>query len=271
MTMTRLEREHAAVEARRQARYERVVALADEGYSLREVARLAGVNRGTVRRYVRAVQYQPCIKRSRRPQVCDAFAAYLRQRWEEGEHNSAALFAEIREHGFTGAASTIRQYVRGWRVGPRRPGRRRRAADAASAPPPRTRRFSPRQTRWILLRSVDELDADERAYREALGQESTTIATAQALVQDFGRIVRAQSDAELEVWLTAAARSRITELVSFARGLRRDYAAVLAAVCSPYSQGQTAGQVNRLKLLKRQSYGRASFDLPRRRMLYRAA
>jgi transposase len=269
--MTRLECEHAAVEARRQARYERVVELAQEGYSLREVARRAGVNRGTVRRYLRVGQYQSCAQRSRRPHECDAFAAYLRQRWEDGEHNSAALFAEIQAHGFTGAASTVRQYVRGWRTGPRRPGRRRRSEDAGSAPPPRKRRFSPRQTRWILLRSLDELDDDERAYRQALCQESASIATAQALAEGFGRIVRAQADAELEAWMAAAAKSRISQLVSFARGLRRDYAAVVAAVCSPYSQGQTEGHVNRLKMLKRQTYGRANFDLLRRRVLYHAS
>jgi transposase len=269
--MTRLEREHAAVEARRQARYERVVSLAGEGHALREVARRAGVSRGTVRRYVRAGQYQSCAKRSRRPHGCDAFAAYLRQRWEEGEHNSAVLCAEMREQGFSGAASTVRQYVRGWRTGPRRPGRRRWPEDPAGTPPPRHRRYSPRQTRWILLRSVDELDADERAYRQGLCQESAAITTAQALAEDFGRIVRAGADTELDAWLGAAAHSCISELVSFARGLRRDYAAVAAALRSPYSQGQTEGHVNRLKMLKRQTYGRASFDLLRRRVLYYAA
>jgi AcrR family transcriptional regulator len=107
--LTRREREHSAVEARRQARYERVAALAREGVSLREVARRSGVNRGTVRRNVRSGQYQPCAQRSRRPQACDAYAPYLPQRWEEGEHNSAALFAEIRAQGYAGAASTVRQ------------------------------------------------------------------------------------------------------------------------------------------------------------------
>lgn len=174
--MTRPEREHAAVEARRQARYERVVALATEGYSLREVARLAGVNRGTVRRYVRAGQYRPCAKRSRRPHGCDAFAAYLRRRWEEGEHNSAALLAAIQAQGFRGAASTRRQYVRGWRTGPRHTSRRR--GEDAAGTPPRVRRFSPRQTRWILLRPVNTLDADELSFRRALCQESPAIATA---------------------------------------------------------------------------------------------
>jgi len=165
----------------------------------------------------------------------------------------------------------VRQYVRGWRTGPRRPGRRYHAEDAAGTPPPRQRRFSPRQTRWILLRPVDELDADEQTYRQALCRESATIATAQALAEDFGRIVRARAHSELDAWMTAAARSRIAELVSFARGLQRDLDAVTAALRSPYSQGQTEGQVNRLKMLKRQTYGRASFDLLRRRVLYKAA
>lgn len=70
---------------------------------------------------------------------------------------------------------------------------------------------------------------------------------------------------------TAASRRRITELVSFAQGPRRDLDAVTAALRSPYSQGQTEGQVNRLKMLKRQTYGRAHLDLLRRRVLYHAA
>jgi transposase len=218
------------------------VALAGDGYSLREVARRAGVNRGTVRRYLRAGTYQPCAQHARRPHGCDVYAAYLHRRWEEGEYNSAALFAEIQAQGFTGAASTVRQYVRGWRTGPRRPGRRRRADNGAGAgtPLPRPRRFSPRQTRWILLRPADELDADERAYREALCQASAAIATAQALAQDFGRIVRAHTETEFEAWLAQAAKSRISELVSFARGLQRDHDAVTAALCSPYSHDYVA-------------------------------
>jgi transposase len=268
---TRLEREHAAVEARRRARYDRVVALAGDGYALWEIARRAGVNRGTVRRYLRAGQYHPCARRRRRPHACDAYASYLRARWEEGEHNSATLLAEIRSQGYMGAASTVRQYVRGWRTGPRHLGRRRGAEDAAGTPPPRRRHFSPRQTRWILLRPVEDLDADERAYRRVLCQESATIAAVQTLGADFGRIVRTRARVDLEPWLQLAAQSQLPELISFANGVRRDYEAVAAALTSPHSQGQTEGQVNRLKMLKRQTYGRANFDLLRRRVLYHAA
>jgi transposase len=83
--------------------------------------------------------------------------------------------------------------------------------------------------------------------------------------------VRTRAQADLDPWLAAAARSQIAELVSFARGIRQDEEAVAAALRSPYSQGQTEGQVNRLKMLKRQTYGRANFDLLRRRVLYHAA
>ncbi len=266
---TRVERERAAVEDRRHARYDRVVALAAEGHSLRAIARRAGVSRGTVRSYVRAGQYRPCAPR-RRPRGGDQYAAYLRQRWEEGERNSATLLREIKAHGYTGSASTLRQYIRAWRSGSHRPGRRRQGDDAAHAPADQ-RPFSPRQTHWLLVRPVDDLKATERAYREALCQESATIATAQRLIVEFGRLIRTHARADLDPWLAEAAHSRIPELVSFVRGVRRDYDAVAAALVSPHSQGQVEGHVNRIKLLKRQSFGRASFDLLRRRVLYNSA
>jgi transposase len=265
---TRLERDHAAVEARRKNRYKRVMALANDGYSLRELARRAGVSRGTVRSYVRAGQCRPCARPSRRPHECDAYTAYLRARWAEGEHNSALLWEEIRAQGYSGAASTVRQYIRAWRTGPRHTGRRRQGEDTDGPPPPPPRRFSPRQTRWILLRPREDLTETEQAYRQALCQACSPIALAQALADDFGRIVRTHAAADLTDWLQAARRSRIPELVSFAGGILRDFSAAAAALTLAHSQGQVEGQVNRLKLLKRQSYGRASLDLFRCRLLY---
>jgi transposase len=266
--LTCIEREHAAVEVRRQERYARVVALAKDGSSLREVARRAGVSRETVRAYLRAGQYRACAPH-RRHHDCDAYATYLRQRWDAGERNSAALLAEIQAQGFTGAASTLCQYVANWRTGSPRPGQRRSGEDRTEAPP-RQRHFSPRQVRWLLLRPLEELDQEEQAFRAALCEESTTIAIAQRIVADFGRLVRTRAHAELDAWLEDAAQSHIPELVGFVRGVRRDYDAVAAALTSVHSQGQVEGQVNRIKLLKRQTFGRAKFDLLRRRVLYHA-
>ena len=267
-SQTRLERDHAAVEARRQDRYARVMALAADGYSLREIARLAGVNRGTVRSYVRAGQYRSCAERTRRPHTCDAYAVYLRSRWEDGEHNSAILWAEIRAQGYIGAASTVRQYVRAWRTGPRHTGRRRHGEDASG--PPRPRRAASllgKRGGFCCVPARSSTDT-ERAYRHALCQACPPIALAQALAADFGRMVRTHAASDLNDWLLAARRSRIPELVSFAGGILRDFFAVAAALTLDHSQGQVEGQVNRLKLLKRQSYGRANLDLLRCRLLY---
>ena len=145
-------------------------------------------------------------------------------------------------------------------------------ADMAWTPPAhyRPHRFASRRDRrgGILLRPNEELTETERAYRHALCQACPPIALAHALADAFGRMVRARAAADLNDWLLVARRSRIPELVSFASGIVRDFDAVAAALTSPHSQGQVEGQVNRLKLLKRQSYGRANLDLLRRRLLY---
>jgi len=193
----------------------------------------------------------------------------VRQRWDEGERKSATLLAEIPAQGFTGAASTLRLSVAKWRTGSRRTGRRRTADDQEKAPP-RQRRFSPRQVRWLLLRPLEDLDHEELVFRAALCAESPTIAAAQQITADFGALIRTRARADLDPWLATAASSHIPELVGFVRGVRREYAAVAAALSSPHSQGQVEGQVNRIKLLKRQSFGRAKFDLLRLQVLYHA-
>ena len=71
----------------------------------------------------------------------------------------------------------------------------------------------------------------------------------------------------LDSWLIQAENSSIPEFVRLAASFRNDYAAVQAGLMSPWSNGQVEGQVNRLKLIKRQMFGRAGFDLLRKRVL----
>ena len=80
-------------------------------------------------------------------------------------------------------------------------------------------------------------------------------------------MVQDRSAASLEDWLLRVAATDIPELQGFAAGLRRDKAAVAAALSLEWSNGQVEGQINRLKLVKRTMYGRASFDLLRKRVL----
>ena len=91
--------------------------------------------------------------------------------------------------------------------------------------------------------------------------------TAYRLVHDFHRIVKGRLAQELDPWLQTAKNSGISAMQNFAFGIERDKAAVVAALSYEWSNGQVEGQVNRLKLRKRQLYGRASFDLLRRYVL----
>jgi transposase len=102
----------------------------------------------------------------------------------------------------------------------------------------------------------------------ALVTRCPAVAVAQALIRDFIAMLHARDVGALAGWLERAQASAIREFTSFARGIRRDQAAVEAALTVEWNSGQVEGQVNRLKLLKRQSYGRAGFDLLRQRVLH---
>jgi transposase len=82
---------------------------------------------------------------------------------------------------------------------------------------------------------------------------------------------RKRTGEQLDAWLETVASSGLVDLQSFVAGVSQDKEAVRAGLTLPWSQGQTEGQVTRLKLIKRQMYGRAKLDLLRRRVLHTAA
>jgi transposase len=137
--------------------------------------------------------------------------------------------------------------------------RRRRAS-------PRLRLPSARESAWLLLRG-DELTDEEKSVAELLRRLSPEVARAQELALNFVEVVKERRADELRGWLIKAQRSEVPEFVSFANGLTSDLRAVRAALEYEWSNGQVEGQVHRLKLLKRQMYGRAKPDLLRARML----
>ena len=92
-------------------------------------------------------------------------------------------------------------------------------------------------------------------------------ATLQPLVQQFQRLVHERDGAAFTSWRERALRSSLPEVSSFIAGLDRDTTAVEAGLTLPWSNGPVEVQVNRLKVIKRQMYGRANFDLLRARVL----
>lgn len=250
--------------ARRLGQYERVVALHRQGVAAAQIARETGLARGTVLKYVRAAEFPEMAPRPR-PRQIDPYLAYLRGRWDAGEHNARALWREIRAQGFGAGDEQVRRVVNAWRTDPHHPG----GEATAAAGPAREEvpAYSARKTRWLLWRPAAALGEAEARYLAALTALRPQVAQAQDLVLDFHALVSGRHPERLDPWLERCEGSGIGELVGFAQGLRRDYAAVHAALRYPWSQGPVEGHVNRLKTLKRQMYGRAGFDLLRRRVL----
>jgi transposase len=269
---TRAEQDRAARRSRRVARYEAVIDLHRRGASLHAIEQALGLSRATARRFVRAGTFPERAARSPQPTSLAPYEPYLRARWTAGCHNARVLWEELRARGFPGAAVTVRRLVGGWRPTPGRRGPTPRGTGAGTvaptAPVPRpTRVLSPRQARWLLLRPVADLRPDDRRHRDCLLQQGDQIRAARVLAEDFGRLVRARERTALAPWLERATASDVIELREFAAMLRRDHAAVEAALTYEWSNGQTEGQITRLKYLKRQMFGRASFRLLKQRVL----
>jgi transposase len=129
------------------------------------------------------------------------------------------------------------------------------------------RRLTPRQATWLTLRPAERSTEQDHHQLVQLTAQAPELAEAVALAQDFAALVRQRQPTQLDSWLTRAATSALAPFRRFARGLREDYAAVTAAVTLPWSQGPIEGHINRLKMLKRQMFGRARLDLLARRFL----
>lgn len=250
--------------AQRVQRYEHVRELHREGLSQRTIARRLGIDRETVARYVRADAFPERALRPY-PSTVDAFAGYLHGRWAAGHRNAAQLFHELTRRGFAGSYCAVVRFVRRWRGAD--PGLE---SQAPQVQPLTLRTPSAKRAAAWLLKNDDQLAPDELAFVEALTRRNPDLTAASLLAQEFGELVRQRRADDLDDWIGRAAALRMPrELRIFARGLRSDYAAVKAALSSSWSNGQVEGQVNRVKLIKRQMYGRAKFDLLRQRVLYR--
>ena len=98
-------------------------------------------------------------------------------------------------------------------------------------------------------------------------RQDAEVARLHDLARSYNRMVRGKRPGDLDDWLEASRTSETPALTSFSDGLSRDYAAVRAAPDEPWSSGQAEGQINRLKMLKRQMYGQTGFEMLRKRVL----
>jgi transposase len=243
---------------RRQRRvdlYEKVVQLHQEGHSQRAISQALQIQRKTVRRWLRAGQFPERKPPVRKPPKVQAFAEYLQQRWKEGCHNATKLFQEIRSRGYRGQRSMVARFVSGWR------------ASRWTHLPATPRRITPRHAAVLTTRAPDELTQEQRLLLDQLSFTCSDLQWIRTLALDFRAALSSGNGQQMLDWIQIAKLSGIGSLVRFAFGLQKDVTAVCASVQSPWSNGQVEGQINRLKMIKRQMYGRAGLPLLRARVL----
>jgi len=129
--------------------------------------------------------------------------------------------------------------------------------------------WSANRAAWLFIKSEEELTQGDKQALDRMKQTDKRVAEAYALGQRFACMIRERQPEALKPWLEDVLESDTEVLNQFARGIRQDLDAVTNALSLPWSNGQTEGQVNRLKLIKRHMYGRADFDLLRKRVLFR--
>jgi transposase len=256
--------------ARRLAAFDKVWALRQQGWSGKSIAHHLGIGKSTVFNYLRSPTFPERKGRSDRGKrsLLKGYKAHLLTRWNEGCQEALRLFHESQHQGYRGSYPTVARYIQRLRqaqgLAPRaymRGGPKPKVAE------PKTPQLTARSATWLIMRREEKRDDEDKALLDQLQEQHSELAEAMELSESFARLVRQRQPEGLDFWLEQAGKSCLKAFQRFAGGLRDDYEAVKAGLTLPWSTGPVEGQINRLKMLKRQMYGRANIDLLRQRVL----
>jgi transposase len=237
-------------------RHAAIADLLDKGYSLNAIGRELGLCFRTVQRFARATTPEDLLVCSRSGKL-DRFKSYVHQRWNAGCTEATVLHTELVERGWRGSLRTVQRYLQRFRDPDRIP----RPA------PPAPDKITPRRvTRWIMTKPEHRSAGDQVCLKEVLARCPELEATA-GHVNAFASMMCQRTGEQLPAWMEAVQADDLPALHSLVASLRRDQAAVTNGLTLPYSSGQVEGTINKIKMLKRQMFGRAKFDLLRKRVL----
>jgi transposase len=248
--------------------YEALHRLSAQGTPIATMARQLGISRPTVYAYLRRDTPPGPRRLQRRPsaRVLTPYLPYLIRRWRETQADSRQLWREIQTLGYTHSARTVCRFI----TQLRRASEAGHAPEAQASPYTRSQGPSARAVSFAMMCPAAKRSRDAQTYLKHLCEVDMRIARADALIQAFLAMARERRGDDLEAWIAEATHSEIEEVVRFARGLQEDLNAVKAGLTLAWSNGVTEGQIHRLKLVKRQGYGRAGFALLRQRVLQAA-
>jgi transposase len=188
----------------------------------------------------------------------DVFAPFVLKRWKEGEHKGITLYREIKAQGYTGSERSIYRYL----------ATLKQAEIQAPLNVERITKYTPNTAVWLFVRDPKMLDEIEQEDLATILQASPPLNKAYDLIQSFLGMVHKREGKRLDAWLAKVAESELPELLSFASGVEKDKDAVRAGLTWSINNGMVEGHVTKLKLIKRQMYGKAGFALLRQRVLH---
>jgi transposase len=254
---------------RRQAMYEHIWALHRQGWTVSAIARRVGMSARTVHRDLRTTTFPGRQPRSDRGHsLLDPYKPALLERWNAGCHTAMRLFRDLKRRGYTGSYGLVAAYARRLRQAQGlAPGQRctRQTLPVVAESP--SQLLTPRRATWLVLRREEACAEAEVHQLAQLRAQHAEVAEAIDLAQEFAQLVRQRQPTQLDPWLKRATTSTLEALRRFAKGLYEDDDAVKAGVTLPWSTGPVEGHINRLKMLKRQMFGRAHLDLLSRRFV----
>ncbi|MFG2631687.1 ISL3 family transposase [Streptomyces sp. NPDC048473] len=237
-------------------RHAAVHALMDRGVNHTGIVAELRLDPKTVRKFMRAATPEELISGSPagRRSILDDHAAYLIARFTEGCTSSDRLHHELIERGLAVSERTVRRFVHDLK----------KNNQPASRPPvPKAREVT-----TVVLTHPDNRTEDDRVTLKELRDRCPDLDAACDIVAGFAdMLVHLRGQEKLDQWTTDTEASTLPELRGFATGLRKDWDAVMAGLSLHWNSGPVEGHVNRVKMLKRQMYGRAKPDLLRKRVL----
>ena len=190
-----------------------------------------------------------------RPSKLDPFKPYLDQHAGQGHGSFTRLFHEIRDRGYDGSYSVVRNYL-----DQQRPAK----APLPQAPP------TVRDVTCWLTRRPDCLTQDERPRLKAILDRCPKLQAASDQIRAFAAMITQLTGQDLPQWIARARDAGLPGIFSFARGLEQDLDAVTSGLTLPWSSGPVEGRVNHIRMIKRQMFGRAGLPLLRKRVLLTA-
>ena len=252
------EAEPAGINPAKQHKFEKVKELHGKGYSIRSIAKALKTHRETVKKYIGMDKLSK--RQNRRLTNFDRYRGYLLQ---EGNlvKTYKALYGDIVAQGFTGSYP---HFCRNMKVLLKE--NKIMSISSAVKPAP-VQTWSARQLSLMLYADQDKLNQQESEFLKLLYKKCPDIKQTAALVRGFKNLFHFKQEGSLKAWIEEAIQPG-SGIKSFASNLLKDFDAVNNAVITPYSNGQVEGQVNRLKNIKRRMYGRASFSLLRKMVLF---